>query len=120
MLLAPCCHHWYQAPVIIRPDSPGTSRHTVAPRFSVLFAALLLIVLQIAAISHLVGHAAEGDAHSCELCLHTAHGGDALVAGSSAPATFHACLGRLIVDSERQVFSRHPSVYRARGPPAFA
>jgi hypothetical protein len=119
-LLASHRHHWYQAPVIIRPDNPGGSRRTVPRRFSVLFALLLLTVLQIAAVSHLVGHSAVGDTGNCEICLNATHGGDALVAVSAAPATFHACLGRLIVESDRQAFSRTPSVYRARGPPAFA
>jgi hypothetical protein len=106
--------------VISSSDSPAESRHTVPGRFSVLFAALLLTVLQIAAVSHLVGHSAGGDTGNCELCLNAAHGGDALVAVSAPPATFHAYLGLLIVDTERQAFSRPPSVYRARGPPAFA
>ncbi|MEQ1803323.1 MAG: hypothetical protein ABL989_15440 [Gammaproteobacteria bacterium] len=89
-------------------------------RVSVLLATALLTVLQVIAVSHLIGHAAEGDTGDCELCLNAVHGGDALVAAGTPPPAFRALAGRLPAIPELQVSSRTPSVYRARGPPSSA
>jgi len=100
----------------------GLSGNSPSPpqRFNVLLAALLLTVLQVIAVSHLIGHAAEGETGNCELCLNAVHGGDALVAAGNPPPAFHALAGRLVVAPSLQVFSHTPTVYRARGPPSSA
>lgn len=89
-------------------------------RVTVLLAALLLTVLQVVAVSHLVGHATSGDTGHCELCVNAVHGGNALVAAGAPPPAFHALVGRLLLGPELQVSSEAPTVYRARGPPSFA
>ena len=98
----------------------GGNYPSLPQRFGVLLAALLLTVLQVIAVSHLIGHSADGDTGDCELCLNAVHGGDALVAAGTPPPAFHAFAGRLPAIPELQVSSRIPSVYRARGPPSFA
>jgi len=106
---------------MIRRTSGLRSIHPFPPqRFNVLLAALLLTVLQVIAVSHLIGHAAEGETGNCELCLNAVHGGDALIAAGNPPPVFHALAGRLVVAPSLQVFSRTPTVYRARGPPSSA
>ncbi len=99
----------------LRPGDPSPRQ-----RVSVLLAALLLTVLQVVAVSHLIGHSANGDTGNCELCVNAVHGGDALVAAATPPPAFHALVGRLILAPELQVSSEAPTVYRARGPPSFA
>lgn len=101
-------------------DSLCGSHLSPPRRINVLFAALLLTVLQVIAVSHLIGHAAEGDTGNCELCLNAVHGGDALVAAGTPAPSFHALAGRLVVVPSLQVLSHTPSVYRARGPPSSA
>ncbi len=98
------------------------SRRDSSPhrRVSVLLAAILLMVLQTAAVSHLISHSVTGDTGSCELCLNAAHGGDALVAAVAMLTVFHALVGRLIAGPKARASSQTPAVYRARGPPSFA
>jgi hypothetical protein len=101
-------------------NRPGGKNPSPPQRFSVLLAALLLTVLQVVAVSHLIGHSADGDTGNCELCLNAVHGGDALVAAGTPPPAFHAFAGRLPAVPELQITSRTPTVYRARGPPSSA
>lgn len=99
----------------LRNGSPSRRR-----QFSVTLAALLLTVLQVVAVSHLIGHSATGDTGNCELCLNAVHGGNGLVAAATLPPAFHGLVGRLTLTPELQVSSRTPAVYRARGPPSSA
>ena len=106
--------------MISKVNGPGGSNPSPRQRFSVLLAACLLTVLQVVAVSHLIGHSTTGDTGNCELCLNAVHGGDALVAAATLPPAFHALVGRLIRVPELQVSSRTPTACRARGPPSFA
>lgn len=87
-------------------------------RVSALLAAFLLTVLQVVAVSHLIGHSTSGDTVNCELCLNAVHGGDAPVAAATPPPSFRALVGRLIVVPELQGSSWTPTAHRARGPPS--
>jgi hypothetical protein len=96
------------------------SGHSPRQQASALLAALLLAVLQVVAVSHLVGHSASGDADGCELCLNAAHGGHGLAATATVPPVFLALLGRVTFAPTLRVSSRAPTTCRARGPPSFA
>lgn len=89
-------------------------------RVSTLLAAILLTVLQTAAVSHLISHSVTGDTGGCELCLNAVHGGDALVAAATLPTVFPVLVDRFIAGPKLRVSSQTPAVYRARGPPSFA
>lgn len=106
--------------MIRRVNSPGGDDPSPRRRLSVLLAALVLVVLQVVAVSHLIGHSASGDTGHCELCLNAVHGGAALVASAIPAPTFHGLTGRLILAPELRVSTRAPTVCRARGPPSFA
>jgi hypothetical protein len=110
--------HYYRAPMTGNFNLLRSSVASPRQRYSVLLATLLLTILQLAAFSHVIGHAAGDDAGDCEICLSAAHGGKALIAAAPLPPAFQLRLGRLIAVPERQTFSRTPAVYRARGPPA--
>ncbi|MEO7385913.1 MAG: hypothetical protein ABIX37_03130 [Gammaproteobacteria bacterium] len=87
-------------------------------RLRVGLAVLLLLVAQIAAAAHLVGHGTQGDTAGCNICLHAGQLGSALLPSALPQAAVQSTASELVGFTETQVFSTYPAVYRARAPPA--
>ena len=80
-------------------------------------AVLLLLVAQIAAVAHFIGHSAQGDTTSCTICLHAGQSGGALLPGAVPQVAFQSTSSELVVVVETQIFRTYPTVYRSRAPP---
>lgn len=81
------------------------------------FAVLLLLIAQIAAVAHYIGHSTPDDTARCNICLHAGPSGSALLPSALPQAAFHAITSELVVIADRQVFRTYPAVYRSRAPP---
>ncbi|MEO8223294.1 MAG: hypothetical protein ABI661_00670 [Gammaproteobacteria bacterium] len=86
-------------------------------RWRLQLAAVALVVLQVAAVSHLVGHSAAGGGAECAICLAATGSGNAIPAAAVAVATFQATTSEAVefVASSPSIPSR--ASYRARAPP---
>lgn len=80
-------------------------------------AALLLLVAQVAAVAHFIGHSAQGEAGGCNICLHAGQSGSALMPSASPQIEFQPTTSVLVTTVETQIFRSVPSIYRSRAPP---
>lgn len=83
-------------------------------------AVLLLLVAQIAAVAHFIGHAAEGDTESCTLCLHAGQSGSALLPSALPQTVFRPITSVVVTTVEAQISRTYPGVYRSRAPPLYS
>ena len=87
-------------------------------RFRLSLAVLLLLVAQIAAVAHFIGHAVQGDSVDCIICLHAGQSGTALLPGANPQIAFQPTTSTLVTALVSQRFrSTYPVVYRSRAPP---
>jgi hypothetical protein len=80
-------------------------------------AVLLLLIAQIAAVAHFIGHSTQGDTAGCNICLHAGQSGSALLPSAVPQVAFHATTSELVAIAGTQVFRTYPAVYRSRAPP---
>jgi hypothetical protein len=80
-------------------------------------AVLLLLIAQIAAVAHFIGHSSQGDVASCNICLHAGQSGSALLPSSIPQVAFQATSSELVALADTQVFRTYSAVYRSRAPP---
>ena len=92
----------------------GQSERT---RLRLSLAVLLLLVAQIAAVAHFIGHSTQGETAGCNICLHAGQSGSALLPSAIPQVAFHSTSSELIAVAEAQVFRAYPAVYRSRAPP---
>ena len=96
------------------------TRSSGRPRLRVLFALAFLMAAQAVALTHLIGHTAQGDNAGCGICLSASHAGNAVPA-SSIPFDIKNLADRPAVPViTGQIHRSPPAVYRSRAPPAFA
>jgi len=92
----------------------GASERT---RGRLLFAAVALVILQVAAVSHLTGHSATGDNAGCAICIAASQSGSAVPAAPAALPVFHSITSLVVEPVARPVSARVSASYRARAPP---
>jgi hypothetical protein len=80
-------------------------------------AVLLLLIAQIAAVAHFIGHSAQGDVASCNICLHAGQSGSALLPSAVPQVAFHSNSSELVAVAETQILRTYLAVYRSRAPP---
>ncbi len=80
-------------------------------------AAALLFVLQVAAVSHLVGHAATGESAGCLVCASAAETGHSLPSAGLTPAVAPLADTLTAEDCPRLISGRFLAAYRSRAPP---
>ena len=92
----------------------GASRRT---RWRLLLAAAALAILQLASVSHLIGHTAAGDSAGCAICLAASGSGGAIPAASITLPVFHSATNLVVDRVAGQLPARIVANYRARAPP---
>ena len=80
-------------------------------------AVLLLLIAQIAAVTHFIGHSTQGDVAGCNICLHAGQSGSALLPGAIPQVAFQATSSAVVAVAETPIFRTYPAVYRSRAPP---
>ncbi len=80
-------------------------------------AVLLLLIAQMAAVAHFIGHSSQGDVAGCNICLHAGQSGSALLPSAVPQVAFQATSSAVVALAETQVFRTSPAVYRSRAPP---
>lgn len=93
----------------------GTMIRASQGRWRLLFA--LIIALQIAGTTHLIGHSAAGDNAGCAVCLAASEAGGALPAAATAAAAFHPVTSAVPEDDTQPFAVANLAGYRARAPP---
>ena len=102
-------------PILIIMITGGWQFERARLRFSL--AVLLLLVAQIAAVAHFIGHTAQGDTAGCNICLHAGQSGSALIPSAVPQLAFQSTTSEVITAVETQVFRTYPAVYPSRAPP---
>ena len=91
--------------------------HSERVRLRLSFAILLLVVAQIAAVAHFIGHSTQDSSAGCNICLHAGQSGSALQPSAVPQIAFHSTTSWVIAAPEAQIFRTYPAVYRSRAPP---
>jgi hypothetical protein len=86
-------------------------------RWRLWIAASVLMVAQVAAVSHLIGHSAGGDNSRCAICLAVSHSGSALPVSPAAQPFFPSTVTLAVEPGTEPVSTRIVARYRARAPP---
>ena len=86
-------------------------------RWRLLLAAAVLIGLQIAALSHVVGHSAAGDSAGCAICLATSGSGSAIPPAAVILPVFHSTTVIRVEPVAGALPAPIAASYRARAPP---
>lgn len=92
----------------------GASR---ARRWRLWIAASVLVVAQVAAVSHLISHSAGGENSRCAMCLAANEAGSALPASPVALPLFLSITSLVVEPADEPVPTRIVARYRARAPP---
>lgn len=85
-----------------------------------LLALLVVVAAHAVALTHLIGHTAQGDNAHCAICVSAGHAGHA-VPSDPLPLDLAILADRRVVPEVAGLFHRSPpAAYRSRAPPAFA
>lgn len=89
-------------------------------RWPLLLAGLALVIVQLATISHLIGHSASGENAGCVICLRAGGSVGAAPPASLGGPVFQSITSHVLEPVATLVATRAIAIYRARAPPVSA